>query len=451
MGAERASERASLPARPPDIPRSLRRPNDAAPSLLGPAEVHRTALSEAHKQRSGARSRGSAAKPERSLPSVGEPIVAIPKQGRERSWYLADAARGLLAAQGIRNAITACGLAVRRGSDDGQAHPIFRRERNRQGQEVIAVDNVAWCGSARCPRCGPLVAERLQERVSTVLVAVAERNFGAALMTLTVSRNARTPLAEVSRATGDVYTAMQRVRAYSRERDAGLIGLCPVWEVTAGKRTGWHPHVHVLVIHRDGIEAAVAAGKRLVLIWQSLLRKRGWHTADAAQDVRPITTLAGLDGYGTKGMTGWGAAAELAAGWHKEGRRPDRLTIPQLLGLADQGDRWAAEQYVEAVTALSGKRLFVVGPRVAAALGIASVVVEDGDAVEPEKRPGLVLGIIPSQVWNCAAKRRQRAWVVMQVRYLTDAGVCWEDVSALVAAHVMRPTDQPRGPPGRRS
>jgi hypothetical protein len=324
-----------------------------------------------------------------ALPRSAPP--PLPEDGRQRRWRLSDGLRRLLVDRGIRNGITGCGFTVpRRGDDDGQAHAAFRRERDRAGRPVIAVDNLGWCGSARCVRCAPLVAEKVQGRVQEVLDAARERNFGVAFLTLTASHDRSTALADARRDFSALYTGLQQDCAWKRERKAGLLGIVRFWEVTWGARTGWHLHPHCLVLHCDGPEAAVAAGERLIARWRSGLARRGWRTERAAQDVRVVSDAGGLPDYGTKGMTGWGAAAELAAGWRKEGRRPHRMTLPQLLGLALAGDRQAADRFAEAVTALSGQRLFVLGPRLAKSLGIAPAAIADGDAVQrpaPSARP----------------------------------------------------------------
>jgi hypothetical protein len=284
----------------------------------------------------------------------------------------------------------------------------------------------------------------MQERVQTVLDAAAAKGIGVAFVTLTGAHNRHTRLAHERRDFSKSFAAIQKGTPWKRKRKAGLIGMVPIWEPTDGEN-GWHLHAHALVLHSGGTDAAVAAGEWLVPRWQSALRTRGWRTARVAQDVRPITSVAGLPDYGAKAMTGWGAAAELAKGWHKEGKRPDRLTLPQLLGLAVAGDARAADRYAEAVTALSGKRLLVVGPTVAKALGIAPVTLKDGDAVEPEKRLSEVLGMIRAEIWNRLGRRYLRAWAVGTVGRLTAQGTPWEDVAARLTERAFQPGEEPPG------
>jgi hypothetical protein len=365
---------------------------------------------------------------------------ALPAEPRERNWTLADGLRRLLVDHGIRNGLTGCGLTVpRRGTDDGQAHAVFRCEKAWDGRRAIAVDNLGWCGSARCPRCARLVAEKLQDRVGAVLDAAEARGIGVAFVTLTAAHDHTTALADQRHDFSEIFRKMQGQSPWRREGKRGLIGAVKLWETTAGPYTGWHHHGHVLVLHRDGQDAALAVGEKIIGWWQSALRRRGWHTIREAQDVRPITSAKGLPDYGTKAMTGWGAAAELAQGWHKQGKRPGRLTLPQLLGLAVAGDTWAADRYAEAVTALSGLRLLVVGPIVAKALGIAPVAVADGDEVKPEKRPGEELGMVRAEVWNRLGRRYARAWAFGTVSRLTAQGVVWEDVAELLTRRAFGP------------
>lgn len=383
----------------------------------------------------------------------GSPVdhLFLAEDMREVRWKLVEWARQDLRGRGLRNGITGCGMALP-NLGDGQAHPTFReevpapdgtskfREETSKKRLRIGIDNLGWCGSARCPRCAPLVGMKLAERIKGLLAAAAEQGIGVALWTPTIWHHAGMTLKAQRVAMSGAHKALLKSPVYADEKAGGLITICPSWEQTVGKRTGWHHHGHHLVLHRDGAAAAVEAAKRIEVEYRRILARRGWRADEEAQDVRPVTTPADLGGYIGKAMTRWGAAAELAGAWHKEGRAPDRLTLPQLLGLAYAGDAWAADRYAEAVEALSGQRLFYVAPHARKLLGLTKdkATITDGEGVEPEKQPGRVLGILPAEVWNRAARRSLRAWTYATVRDLVAAGVEWCDVAEVVRDRVMR-------------
>lgn len=295
--------------------------------------------------------------------------------------------------------------------------------------ERLSIRNLAWCGSARCPRCAPHVASRLSERVALVLAAARHAGAGAAFLTLTVSHGPTVPLLALREVLAASWRALQRGGLWRRLKREGLIGVIRTWEATWGSRTGWHPHAHGLVLHRDGPEAGVAAGRALTDRWLALLGAAGWYALPAGQDVRPVTDGAGLGDYGVKALRGWGAAAEMARGWHKDGRRPDRFSLPQLLALAVAGDADAADRYAEAAEALMGQRLLVVGPSIKGALGMTGAQsvsdLVDGELLDPDlvqaegeldQGEGELVGTLEGLTWAAACDRRMSAWAVREIK-----------------------------------
>lgn len=350
-----------------------------------------------------------------------------------------DAARAALVSHGVKANITACGLPRGRG---GEGRVAFRAEKDGQGKRAVAVDGVLWCGSARCPRCAPLVGKQLQERVQEVMDASWAKDWHVVLVTMTAGHDRHTRLIDARKDMGDAWTGLQRGAPWNRAMERGMAGVVRVWEPTWGWITGWHLHPHCLLIHKGTAEEALAEGEWLIDRWMAAMRKRGWPVDRQGQDVRLVTRPASgeagdaLSRYEMKSMTGWGAAAEMASGWVKEGRRPDRLSVPQLLGLAAAGDEVAAEKYAEAVSALKGQRVFMLGPRLAAELGIEASEVEDEEEIEVEAQDGEVLGELPGSVWVAAAKRRLRGWALAEIERLTAFGICWEDVESVVTDRV---------------
>lgn len=100
-------------------------------------------------------------------------------------WVLAGTARRILLDSGLKTGMTACGTPIR-GEGGRRPHWLPFHALGKDGQPVdlgtarlsassVSIGNLAFCGSARCPRCAPFVAARLSERVSDILTATREK------------------------------------------------------------------------------------------------------------------------------------------------------------------------------------------------------------------------------------------------------------------------------------
>lgn len=346
--------------------------------------------------------------------SVYPPLDEGRASGKIRFELLKTAGR-VLHAHGIKSSIKTCGNA-RPDLDadfDLEADKVRPRlpvtvSTDSQRLRYAGLQN---CGSPRCPRCAPLRGIQLSERVGAVLEAVRGRSYSVQFVTLTASHNRDTKLSDMREALSDVYRKLWTGSAMARLKERGLLGGVRVWEVTDGLRTGWHLHAHVLVISETA-ENCEKSAQYIKGRWVDLLGKKGWTASLAVQDSRPVTSgYQALGEYGTQDLKGWGLASEMAGEWVKTGRRPDRLSVPELLALAHEGDRWAARRYAEAVQALSGQRIFVLGPRLKKSLGLDQVQ----DLTEETETPDQVpddwrdLGDIQGEVWGSLGSDRRPA------------------------------------------
>lgn len=378
------------------------------------------------------------------LEGTDAPCAALDRRGNAftptvdrdaQKWRLAKAARAALYANDVRASVGACGLP---GADTAAIG--FRAVAVEGGGQRLAVDGVAHCGSARCPRCAPLRAADVSARVGAILKAADKQGAAVAFLTLTARHDRKTKLADVREQMGKAWSALQRGGLYRRLQREGLLGIVRVWEVTWGPRTGWHLHCHALVIHQAGMDAALQGGRDLSGRWIDVLGKYGLKAVMKAQDVRPVDADHGVGDYGAKTLRGWGAAAELAAGWHKGGKKPARFSIPDLLALAAEGDVLAGARYAEAVAALKGQRLLVAGPRLKAALALDFDDIADEQPPELEEQPEEKLGLLTSAVWKRAAVNVNfdHAWIIRSIRQMILQDGLWPpDVFELLARRVM--------------
>ena len=372
--------------------------------------------------------------PSAALDRIGDPFTP-PEHKDEQNWRLAKASRRSLFQNGVHRSVGACGMP---GKDT--ANVSFRKMKAHDGSSRISTDGVSHCGSARCPRCAPLRASDVSGRVGAVLKAMNDCGFGGAFATWTMRHDRNTILSDMRKAQSAAISALQRGGLWNRLRRDGLVGFIRVFEVTWGVRTGWHLHVHAILIHEAGSEAAVQAGQALTGRWIDLLAKAGHVAVGSGQKVKPISQDQGLSDYGVSDLRGWGVAAEMAAGWIKTGKRPDRFNVPELLAFAAEGDTLAGQKYAEAVEALSGQRLLVVGPRLKAALDLDFEAIADEEPPELEAQEEGTIGLLSSSVWKRAANhpRFDHAWIICTVRKLSLVeSIEWCDVSLLIWQRVM--------------
>lgn len=353
--------------------------------------------------------------------------------GKIRFALLRTAGR-VLHAHGVKNSIKTCGNArpdIEAGFDleADKVRPRMPVSVSTDGTR-LRYSGMQNCGSARCPRCAPVRGIQLSERVGLVLNAARAKGFHVQFVTLTAHHTIQTCLSDMRDVLGDVYRRCWDGKGMARLKREGLLGGVRVWETTDGTKTGWHLHAHVLVISETA-ENCEEAAQHLKGRWVDLLAKRGWKSSLKVQDSRPVTEgFQRLGAYGAEDLKGWGIAAEMAGEWIKTGKRPDRLSVPELLALAHAGDGWAARRYAEAVDALSGLRLFVLGPKLKRALGLDQV----HDLNETDDCPDLVpddwrdLGCVDGEVWGGLGSNRRPAAALLIWRHGVIRRESWKHV-----------------------
>jgi hypothetical protein len=234
-----------------------------------------------------------------------------------------------------------------------------------------ATCKLAWV----CPMCGAAharVNQNVIERSIRGWKSLGPENR-AALMTLTVRHRSEQSLDELLSVLLRAFTLMMNSRFAGACRDRGAyFGYIRAVEITWSPQSGWHPHVHALVLTSDmsALEAA----------WSSRTDKRGqrqgfreeWVKAVKRASVerqvsRPVTPIARrqdlreadlndagqLAGYVTKDGVRWSVAAELSRADVKAGRVRSLAPL-QLLLAAGEGDPDKRALWREYVRATKG-------------------------------------------------------------------------------------------------
>lgn len=346
----------------------------------------------------------------------------------------------MLRSAGVRASITGCGMG-QTGTVLGLMAAVAP---DRQTARIL-VNGLRLCRSARCPGCAPAVARIVAGKVRAMLRAARRKDMGVVFLTLTVAHHPNSLLRTLRDDLGKGFHDIQHGRPWKRLKINGLAGIARVWDLTGGV-TGWHLHPHILAFHKDGTEAALAAARELAATWMRLMEGRGYKVSIEAQDVRAVETDDKLAGYGVEALQTWGPEAEMAAGHAKQGKRPDRFTLPQILNRALAGDEWAIERFAEAVKALSGQRILVIGKSLRAALEIEEAD-EEGDPGEEGADEGPepeAIGTMSAATWNRALDECLTPRVLDMIEaYAIRHAVPWSRVWPMIDDYVWRAIEPP--------
>jgi len=127
-------------------------------------------------------------------------------------------------------------------------------EVHRQGEATYAV-GVATCASVwACPVCSDKIRQGRTADVSALKAAMESRGVGrGVLLTLTIRHQRSDSLASLVDGLCEAWRVLQRRASWSVLR-GDLAGQVRALEVTYGGYAGWHPHLHLFLVPRAGVD-----------------------------------------------------------------------------------------------------------------------------------------------------------------------------------------------------
>jgi hypothetical protein len=184
------------------------------------------------------------------------------------------------------------------------------------------------------------------------------------MLTLTFSHAKSDKLADNLKA---LAFAMDRFRSGSvylgLTNEIGLIGTIRAFEITYGEN-GWHPHIHLLMLHRGEIEPweRETMESRFYRLWSAACGKAGLKTSrehglkldDAAEAEEYIGKWGDL-----VRSTKWGVDSEMTKANSKRGREGSLTPFDFLRVVVEDGDLSYRPQYEEYAESTKGKRQLV--------------------------------------------------------------------------------------------
>lgn len=275
---------------------------------------------------------------------------------------------------------------------------------------VVHVGGVAKCSSSwACPVCAPTIGERRAAEIDQAVTAWRKGGGRVYFVTATMAHTAGTALA----------TTLEMLQlAWSRTVRQGLNphpwygGQVRAIEVTFGRSSGWHPHIHAAVFIEAGFDAddwAALELRSLSRVWAESVALLGGHTrvtpvrrkTDGALvipgwDVSEVIDAGATAQYLSKIEGGWGIGLELGRLDLKTGKG---LSPAQLLRAGVEGDPVAAGLYLEYERATAGRHRIEASPGLLKRCGVDQLTDEEAADAEPPE-PFVLLAVIPADDWR---------------------------------------------------
>ena len=287
------------------------------------------------------------------------------------------------------------------------------------------------CGSVwNCPVCAAKVATRRTSEVHTVLSQHLEAGGGAEFLTLTMPHDMGDALATTRRIAADGWKRVQQGRGWMAMKDAvGITGTIRTLEVTHG-RSGWHPHVHALVL----TDRPATDGERAQLLdhafsaWGASVVKAGQRAPLVEHTtISPVRSASDVSAYVTK----IGAALEVTQGAAKTGRRAgQRAPFAVLADFLAHGDADDLAVWREWETGMKGAKQLTWSRGLKALFRVDDVTDE---ALATEDVGGTLVASINANEWKVVCRALSGPCAVLEAAEQGGADAVVLVVAAMVA------------------
>lgn len=270
------------------------------------------------------------------------------------------------------------------------------------GARRAAFRGVAVCGNLwGCPVCGARISQARRGEMNHLLAWARSEGLVPVMLTLTARHGLEDRLADLLDA---MKNAKRRLRQRAEWRRMPVAGTITATEMTHGRRHGWHPHFHEIVLLEAADEAeALRMVEPLAAAWRASLRAFGLDGAEAAFDAQGA---AAAGDYVAK----WGAAEEITLTGAKRGRGGRGGRSPrELLRLVAGGDEEARLLWLEYYAATSGRRRrqLVWSPGLKGRCGVDEV--SDEEAAEAQTAEEIeTVGEWDGDAWRAVRRKRVR-------------------------------------------
>lgn len=352
-------------------------------------------------QAGGARLRGDApASQVGQEPTLGTPAKSSPTCDPETGEIFQAETFNPMAARLERFAMQSAARSVLPG------HRVGCCLRRRQGGKDVEVWKAAGTGAAHykklqtcgsvwvCPICAAKISEKRRAELVSAVATHKAQGGAVLLLTLTNPHERGNKLSDLLEGQTQAFTRFLKGRVWDLLANRiGLVGHVRAWEVTHGVN-GWHPHFHVLLFVREGLDLA-SLHRDLLARWQSCCEKAGLHRPSDAHGIR-LDDGTHAARYAAK----WGIEQEMTKGHIAKKAKSGGSSPFDLLRrvLADRSDKQAAFLFREFAEAFHGRRQLVWSKGLKDRFSIQAVadelIAEGGD------EESVRLGVLSVEDWR---------------------------------------------------
>ncbi len=297
--------------------------------------------------------------------------------------------------------------------DSRTANCLRLRQKGREIQVVLSKEHgkasykgLQTCGSVwACPVCSAKISERRRVELQTAITLHKASGGDVLLATYTNPHYLGDHVSQVLKGQAKALDYLNTDRASRRLFDEmGCIGQVRAMEVTHGRlrrvNNGWHPHYHVLLFVRSGLDL-VCLADRLFDRWHLACVKAGLKAPSRAHGVR-LDDGSKAASYASK----WGLESEMTKGHTKkstDGETPFDLLRSYLANC----DKHAGALFHEFALAFKGKRQlhWSSGLKKLFAIGELS----DEELANKQDDKAVLLGTITVDQWRYIIKAEARS------------------------------------------
>ncbi|MEK5257659.1 protein rep [Paenibacillus sp. FSL F4-0125] len=274
------------------------------------------------------------------------------------------------------------------------------------------------CGSVWvCPVCAAKISERRRSELKIAFDSHLQQGGYCTMVTLTFSHSRTDKLQDL------LIALSKSVQDFSRggrdrvfRESIGLVGKIRAFEITYGQN-GWHPHIHLLLMHNNEIEPweREEVRDKLYDMWEGACAKNGLSTNyehglkidDAAEASQYIGK------WGDIMDKPWGTDSEMTKANIKKGRAGSMTPFDFLRAVIEDGDLQYEDKFREYAAATKGMHQLVWSRGLK-----AKYLIEDksDEEVATEKiEEADLLGLLDWQEWRYILHNGLRATLLNYV------------------------------------
>lgn len=185
------------------------------------------------------------------------PEISSLIKAKGRADYLADDKKKDRYKKAANHSLRKCGCQVvpseRKNRKTGET--IQTKAPGTAQVKIFPGGSMGWTWLVRCasvwfcPVCAPKIMSRRRQELQKGIEAFKSHSFYFAFVTLTIPHAYGVPLVEYMEKLQAVLKRFRSGKSWTNlKKRIGMRGYIRAQEVTCGKRTGWHPHFHELLV-----------------------------------------------------------------------------------------------------------------------------------------------------------------------------------------------------------